>query len=388
MWRIPASVGLVVAMAVVASPPVLAADLDLTPDLDVAVAAITAEGDTAVDSSGRIYVGIKPAGTVTVFDASGVTTGVSVTGLNGPDGIDIDSSGNNLFVGEDGGNRVSHHYRSGAGFTAGATITGITRPVGVAIAPNGNIFVALIGGEVREYTVTGTGASLSFSGTPVKTITGLSTPYGLTFDSTGTLYVSEIFSNRIRAFSSATLATCGGSCALVADRTISGASTLLQGPVFMDVDSQDSLYVANYQQASILIFTNSTNGNVAPESRIMGAATLMLSPWGMAVDASNNFYTQNANGGSKRWLRFRSIVIPSPSSSRGPETPADILQQIPMPDAGDCSAVVDDHVGYETGLSGGWQTAWGEWMNDGSGGWVCSRTLTYSDRFGRWVVAE
>ena len=32
--------------------------------------------------------------------------------------------------------------------------------------------------------------------------------------------------------------------------------------------------------------------------------------------------------------------------------------------------------------------SWAMWMNQGTGGWVCTRTLTYSRSSGRWIIAS
>ena len=36
--------------------------------------------------------------------------------------------------------------------------------------------------------------------------------------------------------------------------------------------------------------------------------------------------------------------------------------------------------------SGGWGESWAQWMNGGTGGAVCTRTLVYSTAQSRWVV--
>lgn len=36
--------------------------------------------------------------------------------------------------------------------------------------------------------------------------------------------------------------------------------------------------------------------------------------------------------------------------------------------------------------SGGWGKSWAQWMNDGAGGAVCTRTLIYNPARARWMV--
>lgn len=79
--------------------------------------------------------------------------------------------------------------------------------------------------------------------------------------------------------------------------------------------------------------------------------------------------------------------IASTSSGDDPQTPKSILQQLPMGLEGSCTGIEDAHLAYGTGLSGGWSREWGEWANAHQGGWVCSRTLTYSNAERRWLLA-
>lgn len=70
----------------------------------------------------------------------------------------------------------------------------------------------------------------------------------------------------------------------------------------------------------------------------------------------------------------------------GSTGPADILQQLPVPDSGACADVADAAFAYGTSAAGGWGRSWARWMNAGSGGAVCSRTLHYSNEAGGWIV--
>ena len=69
----------------------------------------------------------------------------------------------------------------------------------------------------------------------------------------------------------------------------------------------------------------------------------------------------------------------------GGEMPS-ILQALPVNDEGTCANLVDAHVAYQSGVSGGWGRSWAEWANAGSGGPVCVRTLIYAG--GLWSIAS
>lgn len=79
---------------------------------------------------------------------------------------------------------------------------------------------------------------------------------------------------------------------------------------------------------------------------------------------------------------------PLPEPAVSAPTPADILQQTPVPASGSCTDVVDDAFRYGTSVSGGWSTSWASWIGSEIGGEVCTRTLTYSNSRGAWVVAS
>lgn len=69
------------------------------------------------------------------------------------------------------------------------------------------------------------------------------------------------------------------------------------------------------------------------------------------------------------------------------QSPADILQQTSVPASGSCGDVRDAGFRYGTSVNGGWSLSWANWINPGAGAAVCTRTLTYSNSHGTWVVA-
>lgn len=62
-----------------------------------------------------------------------------------------------------------------------------------------------------------------------------------------------------------------------------------------------------------------------------------------------------------------------------------ILQALPVNADGTCANLTDIHVAYQSGVTGGWGMSWAEWVNGGTGGPVCVRTLIYSG--GRWIIS-
>lgn len=67
------------------------------------------------------------------------------------------------------------------------------------------------------------------------------------------------------------------------------------------------------------------------------------------------------------------------------QTPPDWLQQVGAPASGQCTGVDDAALNRGGASSGGWGRSWAQWMNDGLGGAVCTRSLMYVGG-GRWAV--
>ncbi len=67
--------------------------------------------------------------------------------------------------------------------------------------------------------------------------------------------------------------------------------------------------------------------------------------------------------------------------------PVPILQQVGRPVSGSCEDLVTEELHLAGVASGGWGESWAQWMNDGTGGFVCSRTLVYSNNANAWSIA-
>lgn len=66
--------------------------------------------------------------------------------------------------------------------------------------------------------------------------------------------------------------------------------------------------------------------------------------------------------------------------------PAPILQEFGRPTSGTCDAAEPADLDWGGVPSGGWANSWSQWMNDGTGGAVCTRTLVYSNNLGTWTI--
>jgi hypothetical protein len=73
----------------------------------------------------------------------------------------------------------------------------------------------------------------------------------------------------------------------------------------------------------------------------------------------------------------------SNSSSTGP---APIFQQFGRPSAGTCNDAASPSLNWAGVPSRGWSESWAQWVNNGRGGAVCTRTLVYSNALGSWTT--
>lgn len=69
------------------------------------------------------------------------------------------------------------------------------------------------------------------------------------------------------------------------------------------------------------------------------------------------------------------------------ELPPPVMQQFGKPASGTCDAAAPSALNWAHVSSGGWGESWSQWMNNGTGGFVCSRTLVYSNSLSAWTVA-
>ena len=76
----------------------------------------------------------------------------------------------------------------------------------------------------------------------------------------------------------------------------------------------------------------------------------------------------------------------SESGSTGGAGPAPHIQQFPRPAVGTCDESEPEGVNWSGVASGGWGDSWAQWMNDGEGGEVCTRTLIYNTSKAAWEV--
>jgi sugar lactone lactonase YvrE len=280
-----------------------------------------------------------------VLGQSTFTTGVANTtaaGLYSPRAIKEDSEGN-FWVADEYNNRVLEFvkpFSSGMsaslvigqnGFTTGGSSTsqsGLLDPFDLAFDSAGNLWVAdTFNHRILEFQLpfsTGMNASLVIgqqnftSQTFTVTASGLSNPWGIAFDSTGNLWVSDSSNNRIPEFKPPFATGMNASLVIgqqnFTSQIFSTTAAELDGPMEIAFDSNGNLWVVDSGNNRVLEFTTpfSTGMSVSlvigqdgftTNSAVTSQSSLQ-NPAGLAFDSSGNLWVTDSN--NNRTLEFAS----------------------------------------------------------------------------------
>ena len=232
-----------------------------------------------VDKKGDIFISQADLHCVRKVDINGIITTVAGNGVSGSGG--------------DGGPATAAQL-NGPECVTGDTI--------------GNIYIAdCQNSRVRKIdtfgiisTIAGTGVQgFSGDGGPA-TAAKLSGPSGLAIDNAGNLYVSNLYTNRIRKITTAGIIStiAGNGTAGFSGDGGSAVSCMLNGPNSIALDNAGNIYIADLQNNRIRkinafgIITTVAGNGTSGYSGDGGVATLakLNLPTGVAADASGNIY--------------------------------------------------------------------------------------------------
>lgn len=260
---------------------------------------------------------------------SGDTTAAAGANLNGPLDVTVDSK-NNVYIADTNNANVrlitastgiittiagSTAIVSGAvvvnfafaGDGAAATLASLAGPAGVAIDSSGNIYIATYA-DNRIRKVDSKGNISTFAGNSGYGFAGdggpalsaqLSSPRGISIDSSGNLYLADRWNNRIRKIAGSSISTIAGNGQSNFGGD-GGAATAAQlsYPAGAAVDHAGNVYVSDLLNNRVRVISPSGSINTYAGTGLPGfggdggaATSAQLSqPAGLALDASGNLY--------------------------------------------------------------------------------------------------
>jgi trimeric autotransporter adhesin len=278
----------------------------------------------AVDSGGNIYIAdtfnnrIRKVSNGVITTIAGNGTG-GFAGDNGPatssellqpKGVAVDSAGNVYLAVTDRVRRVSNGTIStvaGGGSRLGdggpainAELVGSAFPFGIAVDSSGNLFIADGNQRIRKVsngvitTVAGGGDTIGDGGPAARA--QLASPSGVVLDSTGTMYIADTNSQRIRKVSNGVITTIAGNGSYGFNGD-DGPATMAQlyFPSGVAVDSSGNLYFIDYnnfriREVSNGVITTVAGGGESSADNVPATSANLTGPLGIAVDSGGNLY--------------------------------------------------------------------------------------------------
>ena len=299
----------------------------------------------AVDSAGTVYVAdslnhlirkITSEGLVTTLAGGGQsgfsdTSTVSLVGLfNTPIGLTIDPIGR-VYVADSNNHRIRRITRSGIVSTfAGTGTVGslnaamltstFNTPKGVVVDSAGNVYVADSANRMIR-RITSAGVVTTFAGSATSgfadgtgTSATFNTPFGITVDRLGTVYVSDIGNHNIRRITSAGVVTtlAGSRTATFADGA--GTNASFNTPQGIVADIYGNVYVADTNNhrirritsdGTVMTFTGSTAGYLDG----IGTNAQFNFPTYLSINALGTLYVADQTNNRIRTIQTSTGVV-------------------------------------------------------------------------------
>jgi sugar lactone lactonase YvrE len=302
----------------------------------------------AVDAAGNAYVAdgtshtirkITPAGLVSTLAGSpgafGSVDGAGPAALfNSPLNLAVDGAGT-VFVADTYNHTIRKITPAGqvstlagmAGVVGSADGTGsaaqFNTPCGVAVDGAGNVYVGDSGNRtVRKITPAGLVSTLAGTAGVMGSADGVgpaaqfSTPFGLTVDGVGNLYVADGYNYTIRKITPAGfVSTLAGTAGAPGSADGAGPSAQFNVPTYVAMDAAGDVYVTDRDNHTVrkitpagLVSTLAGWPGLMGSADGMGSAARFNWPNGVAVDAGGQVYVADQGNSTLRRISPAGLV--------------------------------------------------------------------------------
>jgi sugar lactone lactonase YvrE len=295
--------------------------------------AVKVEKTPTVQITGPVFTYLV-TGLTTTFAGNtfGFADGLGTAALfASPTGITKDIAGN-FYVADRNSNRIRKITPDGnvttfAGSGSGGAIVngtgtaaGFYSPYGITADPSGNLFVGEYSNQaVRKITPAAVVTTLAGNGTVgnqngTGTAATFNQPVGLAVDASGNVFIADFINHLIRKITPAGVVTtfAGNGTAALVDGTGTGAS--FNGPFALAFDAAGNLVVADYLNHAVRkitpsgVVTTIAGNGTAGYIDASGSAARFNRPAGLAIDATGNIFICDAQNNRIRKITATGVV--------------------------------------------------------------------------------
>ena len=288
--------------------------------------------------------------TISTFAGSGTAGSIDSTGTNATfgyiEGISLDSKGN-IFVAGLNNNLIRKITPEGVVTTfAGSGARGSLDGIGIAATFNGPSYMAIdsldniyltdintnlirkITPDAVVTTFAGSGTKATTDGTG--TAASFNSPWGITIDSNGNLFVSELAGHVIRKITPGAVVTTFAGSGTAGSIDSKGILASFKDPMDIDIDSNNNIFVGDRGNHKIRKITSEGVVTTFAGSGTVGSvdSTGILAsfnhPDALTIDSKNNIYVADFSNDNIRKITPEGLVTTFINSDAGFDGPVGI----------------------------------------------------------------
>jgi|GEM_PF-1206061 len=281
---------------------------------------------TATNADGTVYgddvtfttPDAAPSVTYTTPQALSVGTPATISPVSSGGQIPATSVTVSTFAGN-GIPALTNGKTSAASFYSPNSVTVNASGI-IYVADNNNKVIREISSDGNVTTLAGDGSTGSVNGANLSA--SFKSPWGVTVDAAGNVYVADAVNNQIRKISAGMVSTLAGSGS-AGSTDATGAAASFRLPASVAVDAAGNVFVADMNNHLIrkitstgIVTTFAGSGSIG-STDATGTAASFNTPNGVAVDALGNIYVADTGNNLIRKITAAGVVTTLAGSSSG-----------------------------------------------------------------------